>query len=126
MAWMVVIFVAAVLAPAGALAVWWRRAGVQRALLPYVLVLLAQILAEWMFSRSPSPNVVVLTGIVFTGYRLRQLQSARRFFSGVAQPAGAAAALIVGLLVTGLALWTANLAFLLLVALPRVVQVGGH
>ena len=121
-AWMAVIFVAAVLAPAGALVIWWRRAGVRQALLPYLLVLIAQISAEATFSRVLAPNVVVLIGVVFSGYRLWQLWSARRFFSGVGGPAGTGTIAVHGLLSVGLILWAANLVFLLLVALPSVVE----
>ena len=121
-AWMLAILCVSVLGPLAALAVWGRYREVRRVLLPYVLVLLAQISVEVALPGAVPPNVVVLTGIAFTGYRLLQLWSCRRFFRAAEGPGGLGNAVVGGLLSAGLAFWTANGLFLLLVALPGVVR----
>jgi hypothetical protein len=64
---------------------------------------------------------VVLTGIAFTGYRLRQLRRARRRFFQAQGPSALGRAAVRCCLSLGLVFWSANLAFLMYVALPRVV-----
>ena len=119
--WMGLLAVVSLVLPALALIAWGRHAAVRRALLPYALVLAAQILVEVTFSSVFVPNVVVLTGLVFTAYRLWQLWTTRRFFSGVEDPAGPGRSSVRALLSLGLVCWTANLLFLLSVALPLAV-----
>ena len=119
--WMGVLAVVSLALPLLALIIWGRHASVRRALLPYALVLAAQILIEATFSSVFVPNLVVLTGLFFTAYRLWQLWTTRRFFSGVESPTGPGRSFVGGLLSLGLVCWAANLSFLLLVALPLAV-----
>ena len=109
--------------PAITLLVWGRRAAVRRALLAYVVVLVVQISVEMVFS-GVFPGIVVLTGIVFTGYRLRQLCAARRRFVPVEVQSAFGRAAVRLCLSLGHVFWSANLAFLVFVALPRVVRFG--
>ena len=120
-AWMAAV---ALVLPLVTLAVWGRRVAVRRALLAYVVVLVVQISVEMVFSGVFFPDIVVLTGIVFTGYRLRQLDAARRRFVPVEVPSALGRVAVRLSLSLGLAFWSANLAFLVLVALPRVVRFG--
>ena len=120
-AWMLAISAVSIIGPLAALAVWGGDAGVRRVLLPYVLVLVAQISIEITLRGAAPPNVVVLTGLAFTGYRLLQLRSCRRFFRG-AGVLGRPRKVVGGLLTAGLAFWAANGLFLLLVALPLIVK----
>ena len=106
------------------LLVWGRRAAVRRALLAYVVVLIVQSSVEMVFSGVLFPDIVVLTGIVFTGYRLRQLVAARRRFVPVEVPSAFGRAAVRLCLSLGLVFWSANLAFLVFVALPRVIRLG--
>ena len=106
--------------PVATLAVWGREAAVRRALVPYVVVLAVQITVEMVYSGLFFPDIVVLTGIAFTGYRLVQLRGARRrfvFSEGFSARGRAALRCCLSL---GLVFWSANLAFLVFFALPRV------
>ena len=104
------------------LLVWGRRAAVRRALLAYVVVLIVQSSVEMVFSGVLFPDIVVLTGIVFTGYRLRQLVAARRRFVPVEVPSAFGRAAVRLCLSLGLVFWSANLTLLVFVALPRVIR----
>ena len=110
--------------PATTLLVWGRRAAVRRALLAYEVVLVVQISVEMVFSGLSFPDIVVLTGIVFTGYRLRRLVAARRRFVPVEVPSAVGRAAVRLCLSLGLVFWSANLSFLVFLALPRVVGMG--
>jgi hypothetical protein len=110
--------------PAITLLVWGRLAAVRRALLAYVVVLVVQISVEVIFSGVFFPDIVVLTGVVFTGYRLRQLYAARRRFALAEVPSEVGRATVRLCLSLGLVFWSANLAFLVFVALPRVIRPG--
>ena len=90
----------------------------------YEVVLVVQISVEMVFSGVFSPDIVVLTGMVFTGNRLRQLYAARRRFVSVEVPSALGRAAVRLCLSLGLVLWSANLAFLVFVALPRVIRLG--
>ena len=83
-----------------------------------------QIAVEMVFSGVFFPDIVVLTGLVFTGYRLRQLDAARRRFVPVEGLSALGRAAVRLSLSLGLAFWSANLTFLVFVALPRVVRFG--
>ena len=120
-AWMLAVASVSVLGPLAALAVWGRYGEVRRVLLPYVLVLAFQIFAEILLPAVVSPNVVVLTGLTFTGYRILQLWVCRRYFLETGVPDRLGNAVVGGLLSVGLVFWTANGLFLMLVALPGVV-----
>ena len=120
--WMGSVGAVALVLPALVLAVWGRHASVRLALLPYALVLGFQILVEMVFAGLFAPNMVVLVGLVFTGYRLRQLLAARGVFAGAEGPSGTGRKVVGGVLSLGLVFWSANLIFLVCVALPRAVQ----
>ena len=109
--------------PAAVVALWGRRdAAVRRALAPYAVVLLWQVLVEFAFARAFFPNIVIFVGLIYTAYRILQLRRAREAFSDTRGPAvlGRRAARV--LVVAGLALWSANLVFLLAVMVPRVTE----
>lgn len=122
--WMGTVGVVALILPALALVVWGRYTSVRLALLPYVLLLGVQILVEIVFASVFVPNMVVLVGLVYTGYRLRQLLAAREAFVATSSPTGYGRVVVGGVLSLGLIFWSANLVFLLFVALPRVLQVS--
>jgi len=88
------------------------------------VVLGGQIAVEMVFSGVFFPDIVVLTGIVFTGYRPLQLDAARRRFIPVEGLSALGRAAVRLSLWLGLVFWSANLAFLVFVALPRVVRFG--
>jgi hypothetical protein len=123
-AWMAAVVLVSLGLPLVTLAVWGRLAVVRRALLACVVVLVVQISVEMVFSGVFFPDIVVLTGIVFTGYRLRQLDAARRRFVPVEVPSALGRAAVRLSLSLGIAFWSANLVFLVFVALPRVVRFG--
>ena len=121
--WMVVIAVVSLVLPAGALAVFGRYGAVRRTLLPYVLVLMAQIMVEMSLSAAYTPNIVVPTGLVFTSYRLWRLFGSRKDFAAAPPPLRSARVSVEAILFLGLILWSGNLAFLLCVAVPRALAV---
>ena len=123
-AWMAAVALVSLVLPAITLLVWGRPAAVRRALLAYVVVLVVQIAVEMAFSGVFFPDIVVRTGIVFTGYRLRQLHAARRRFVPVEVPSALGRAAVRLSLSLGLVFWSANLAFLVFEALPRAVGLG--
>ena len=120
-AWMAAVALVSLALPAATLAVWGREAAVRRALVAYLVVLVVQISVEMVYSGLFFPDIVVLTGIVFTGYRLMQLRGARRRFVLAEGPSPRGRAAVRCCLSLGLVFWSANLAFLVFVALPRVV-----
>jgi hypothetical protein len=120
-AWMATVALVSLALPAATLAVWGREAAVKRALVAYVVVLAVQISVEIVYSGVFFPDIVVLTGIVFTGYRLMQLHGARRRFALAEGPSARGRAAVRCCLSLGLVFWSANLAFLVSVALPRAV-----
>jgi hypothetical protein len=123
-AWMAAAALVSLALPVVALAIWGRHKGVREALLPYVFVLAVQISVEIFFARIFFPNIVVLTGITFTLYRLGQLARARRAFAATGGPGAYGRAIVGSLLSLGVVFWSANLVFLVLVALPRALQLA--
>ena len=123
-AWMAAVALVSLGLPAATLAVWGREAAVRRALLAYVVVLVVQISVEMVYSGVFFPDIVVLTGIVFTGYRLMQLYGARQRFFLAEAPSPRGGAAVRCCLSLGLVFWSANLVFLVFVALPRVVGIA--
>ena len=109
--------------PVATLAVWGREEAVRRALVAYVVVLAAQITVEMVYSSLFFPDIVVFTGISFTSYRLVQLRGARRRFVFTEGFSARGRAAVRCCLSLGLVFWSANLAFLVSFALPRVVGV---
>jgi hypothetical protein len=101
-----------------------RQAAVRWALLAYVVVLGVQIAVEMVFSGVSFPDIVVLAGMVFAGHRLPQLYAARRRFALAEGPSALGRAAVRLCLSLGLVFWSANLAFLVFAALPRVVFFG--
>lgn len=120
--WMVSIAVVSLALPAAALVGWGRYRSVRRALAPYVLVLVGQILLEISYAAVYFPSVVVFIGLTFTFYRLVQLRSARRVFARSDVPGGRGRLAVGGILSLGLVFWATNAIFLAFFALPRVVQ----
>ena len=120
--WMIAIVVVALLLPLLVLAFYGRYSSVRRALLPYTLVLAAQILTEVLFMRVFVSNIVVVTGLVYTSFQLWQLWSSRKYFRAMERPTSFGRSAVGTLLSLGLVFWTANLLFLSLIALPRVVE----
>jgi hypothetical protein len=104
--------------PVATLVVWGREAAVRRALLAYVVVLVVQTSVEMVFASVSFPDIVVLTGIVFTGYRLGQLHRARLRFVPAEGPSALGRAAVRCCLSLGLVFWSANLVFLVFIALP--------
>ncbi len=123
-AWLGTFAVFTLLLPLASAFVWRRHEGVRRSMVPYALVLLVQIATEATLSRVFFPNIVAVVGLTYTPYRLWQLRRARKVLkvSGTSMRSGGR--IVRALASVGLVLWTANLIFLLVGALPRVVNSG--
>lgn len=120
--WMVSVAVVSLALPAVALVGWGRHRSVRRALAPYALVLVGQILLEISYAAVLFPSVVVFIGLTFTFHRLVQLRSARRVFARSDVPGGRGRRAVGGILSLGVIFWATNAVFLIFFALPRVVQ----
>lgn len=107
--------------PLGALCVWGRHTSVRAALLPYVLVLLVQIVVEVLFARIFFPNIVIVVGFVYTLYRIWRLWGVRSVFVLAAQPTGLAKSLVATVLSASLVFWSFNALFLTVIMIPRLV-----
>ncbi len=126
--WMITAVLLALVLPALALVVWRRQERIRRALLPYLLVLLAQIPTEVLFARLFFANISPVIGLVYTGFRLWQLWWLRRLLTVTHEPTGAVDrtgyAPVRALLVLGLGFWSMNLVFLIVTLATRVIQLG--
>lgn len=121
-AWMALVAVVALVLPLVALAIWGGNADVRRALAPYVLVLICQILVEATLARVFFSNIVVIVGLSYTIYRIWRLRLVRRDFAGATVPGRYGRTVVDAILTLGLVSWSANLVFLLFVALPHVLR----
>ena len=109
--WMRLAVVLAVLAPAATLARWGADPAVRRALLPYLGVLLVQVGTEATLPRLLPSWTVLLTGTLYTGFRLWQLRTARADLAS-ALPATHGRRAARALVTAGLGFWALNLAVL--------------
>ncbi|MDP9373784.1 MAG: hypothetical protein M3Q65_15285 [Chloroflexota bacterium] len=123
-AWLCIGAALGLVLPAGALARWGRHASVRRALLPYALTLAAQVATEEVSRRVLAEDLALVTGTLYTGYRLHQLLRARRAFAAAPAPPEPGRRVVGGILAAGFAFWAGNLGFLTLVAAPRVARAG--
>jgi hypothetical protein len=121
--WMTTAAILTLALPFLALIAWGRHRSVRQALLPYALVLVAQIATESALSRRGVPRAVVVTGLLYTSYRLWQLVRARAAFAAVPAPTGFARRAVGFLLLAGLVFWSANLLILLALMAGRTVGV---
>ena len=112
--WMALAVVVAVVLPAGVLLRWGRDPVVRRALAPYLGVLLVQVATEATLPRLLPSWTVLVTGALYTGFRLWQLGTARRDLAGARVDAGTRAGRrgAAAVLAVGLAFWTGNLVVL--------------
>lgn len=123
-AWLGTLAVLTLVLPLASAFAWRRHEAIRHTMVPYALVLLIQIATEAVFSRLLFPNIVAVVGLTYTPYRLRQLARAREVLR-VADASTETGRRVARLLASvGLALWAANLVFLLVGALPKVVRVG--
>lgn len=119
--WMGTAAVVGLVLPTLALARWGRQEVVRRVLLPYVGILLVQLLTEWWFTQTFGWYMGPLTGLIYTTYRIGQLRSARKSLA-LSRPYQPGRHVLLGLLGLAFTFWSANLAMLVMVALPRVVS----
>lgn len=121
-AWLCTLAGFTLILPLASAFVWRRHERVRRTMAPYALVLLVQIATEAALSRLFFPNIVAIVGLTYTPYRLRQLWRARRILEVSDTSMRSGRRLVRAQVSAGLVLWTANLVFLLVGALPRVVE----
>jgi hypothetical protein len=119
--WMATAAILTLALPLLALVAWGRHASIRQALLPYTLVLVVQIATESAITRRLSPRAVVLTGLVYTSYRLWQLMRARAALAAAPAPVGFARRGVDFLLQAGLVFWSANLLVLLALMAGRTL-----
>jgi hypothetical protein len=97
----------AVVLPAGVLLRWGGDPVVRRALLPYLGVLAVQVATEAVVPRLLPPWTVLVSGGLYTGFRLWQLRTARSDLAAASGGPGRRAAAAV--VTAGTVFWTLNL-----------------
>jgi len=120
--WMTTAAILTLALPLLALVAWGRHASIRQALLPYALVLVVQIATESALTRQLSPKAVVLTGLVYTSYRLWHLVRARAALAAAPAPSGLARRGVDFILLAGLVFWSANLLVLLAIMAGRTLM----
>lgn len=118
--WMALAVVVAVAAPGAVAARWWRDPVVRRALVPYLGVLAAQIATESVAPRRLPGWTALISGSLYTSFRLWQLRTARVDLQAAPPHAGRRAARAA--VTAGSAFWTLNLAVLAASARPLTRQ----
>lgn len=115
--WFVLAAGTSLVLPAGVLLRWGRDPVINRALSPYVTALLIQIATEGVLSRRSPPWTILISGALFTAFRLRQLQRAHHELRNAGLTPGRRAACATVRI--GLVFWSANLGVLASHALRR-------
>lgn len=119
--WMALAIITSVLLPLLALVLWREQPHVRTVLLPYLGLLLVQIPTEMLFAQWFFPNIVAITGLIYTSYRVYQLWYGQRALMQHADVPGRSQALRA-ILLLGICFWTANGAFLVYVLITRVIH----
>lgn len=120
--WMLLAVLLGLVLPSVALVVWRRDRAVRAALLPYVLLLVVQVATELLAAGVFFPNIFAVVGLLYTCYRLRQLRRSARVLASARGGATTGRRAARALLLSGLAFWALNLAFLLAVVFSLMVD----
>lgn len=109
------------LLPGIAFLVWIRQKELREFLGFYLLVLIIQIVTEQVLSSVLFPSIVVVTGSIYTAFRVWQLWQGQQLMTTTAQPDTRIRTIIGSLLWLLLLFWSSNLIMLLVIAWPSIL-----
>ncbi len=119
--WVVMAISVGLLLPGIAFLVWIRQKELREFLGLYLLVLIIQIVTEQVLSSVLFPSIVVVTGSIYTAFRVWQLWQGQQLMTTTAQPDTRTRTIIGSLLWLLLLFWSSNLIMLLVLAWPSIL-----
>lgn len=120
--WIKIAVVIGVLLPGVAFFVWWRYPEPRKVMGFYLVVLIIQIVAESILSRVLFPSLVVVTGTVYTVFRIWQLWQGQQIVMAAAQTNNHNSIIFSSLLWLLLLFWSSNLIVLFAVSWPSILS----
>lgn len=109
--------------PLGVVILWHTNEVIQSMLLPFIGVLLVQIMSERLLVRSFGPLLSPMTGLIYTVFRIVHLILLSVFWQRpITLLVPVIHATVTGVLGTNMLFWSCNLLFLISIALPRVAR----
>ena len=118
--WLKIVVVLGLLLPGVAFFVWWRYPEPRKIMGFYLVVLIVQIVAESILSRVLFPSLVVITGTIYTIFRIWQLWQGQQLVMAAAQTNNQNL-IFSSLLWLLLLFWSSNLIVLFTVAWPSIL-----
>lgn len=123
--WFITILFTSLVLPLLTLLVLIRHASVRRVLIPYMALLIVQLVFETQSgSLISSPVLAVFVGLIYSVFRVWHLIVLQRYFAQQPQPSGSRHDFVRGLLFAGATVWALNVLFLVGFTLPRLVNAG--
>ena len=119
--WIVAAISIGLILPGIAFLVWIRHPEPRLILGLYLLVLIIQIATEHVLSSVLFPSIVVITGSIYTAFRLWQLWQGQQLMIRVAQTGTHSRTIMRGLLWILLLFWSSNLLVLLVLVWPSIL-----
>jgi hypothetical protein len=119
--WLKIAVFLGLLLPGVAFFVWRRYPEPKKILGFYLVVLIIQIAAESIFSRVLFPSLVVITGTIYTVFRLWQLWQGQQLVNSGVQTNNHNPIIFRSLLWLLLLFWSSNLIVLFTVAWPSIL-----
>lgn len=120
-AWIKLAVVIGLLLPIIALFVWWRYLEPRKVLGFYLVVLIVQIAAEMILSRVLFPSLVVMSGTIYTAFRIWQLWQGQKLVKAGVQINSESPTIFSSLLWLLLLFWSSNLIVLFVVSWPTIL-----
>lgn len=120
-AWIKLAVVIGLLLPIIALFVWWRYLEPRKVLGFYLVVLIVQIAAEMILSRVLFPSLVVMSGTIYTAFRIWQLWQGQQLVKAGVQIHSESPTVFNNLLWLLLLFWSSNLIVLFVVSWPTIL-----
>lgn len=109
------------LLPIIAFFVWWRYLDRRKILGFYLVVLIVQIAVEMIVSRVLFPSLVVMSGTIYTAFRIWQLWQGQQLVKAEVQINNYPSTIFSSLLWLLLLFWSSNLIVLFTVAWPTIL-----
>lgn len=119
--WLKIAVFLGLLLPGVAFFVWWRYPEPRKIMEFYLVVLIVQIVAESILSRVLFPSLVVITGTIYTVFRICQLWQGQQLVMATAQTNNHNLMIFSSLLWLLLLFWSSNLIVLFTVAWPSIL-----
>ncbi|MBV8886192.1 MAG: hypothetical protein JO235_19665 [Chroococcidiopsidaceae cyanobacterium CP_BM_RX_35] len=111
--WVKVAILIGVILPGTAFLIWFYHPTARTVLGFYLIVLIVQIITEQVLSKTLFPSIVVITGTIYTAFRLWQLWQGQQLIAATTQLGKGNRILLGSLLWLMLLFWLSNLIMLL-------------